>query len=82
MFSIFKGLSAPAGLRAHSTRGLATSWALFEGVSMDVVCRSAGWSSYQTFVRFYKLDNTATPVAHAVLGVGASRSGPSGSQPL
>ena len=41
-----KGLSAPAGLRAHSTRGLATSWALFEGVSMDVVCRSAGWSSY------------------------------------
>lgn len=77
-----KGLSAPAGLRAHSTRGLATSWALFEGVSMDVVCRSAGWSSYQTFVRFYKLDVTATPVAHAVLGVGASRSGPSGSQPL
>lgn len=67
-----KGQAAPAGLRAHSTRGLATSWALFEGVPADVVCRTAGWASYHTFVRFYRLDVTTSPVAHAVLSVGAS----------
>lgn len=73
-----KSLPVPTGLRAHSTRGLATSWALFEDVSMDIVCRSEGWSSYQSFSR---LDVTATPIAHAVLGVGTS-SGPTDSQPL
>ncbi len=35
------GLQCPIGVRAHSTRGIASSW--------------AGWSSPSTFARFYNL---------------------------
>ncbi|XP_010773556.1 uncharacterized protein, partial [Notothenia coriiceps] len=61
-----QGLQAPPGLRAHSTRGLATSWALFKGVSIQDICAAASWSSPLTFVRFYRLDVSAPSVAHAV----------------
>ena len=68
------GMQPPAGLRAHSTRGMAASWALFKGVSIQDVCTAASWSSPSTFARFYSLDVTAPPVAHTVLNV-ASRQG-------
>ncbi|XP_034065716.1 uncharacterized protein LOC117542252, partial [Gymnodraco acuticeps] len=61
-----QGLQAPTGLRAHSTRGLATSWALFKGVSIQDICAAASWSSPLTFVRFYRLDVSAPSVARAV----------------
>ena len=54
-----KGLALPEGLHAHSTRGVATSWALFRGVSLDQICAVASWSSPHTFVRFYRLDFAA-----------------------
>ncbi|KAK5897969.1 hypothetical protein CgunFtcFv8_015427 [Champsocephalus gunnari] len=63
-----QGLQAPTGLRAHSTRGLATSWALFKGVSIQDNCATASWSSPLTFVRFYRLDVSAPSVARAGLG--------------
>ena len=63
-----QGLQAPTGLRAHSTRGLATSWALFKGVSIQDIYAAASWSSPLTFVRFYRLDVSAPSVACAVLG--------------
>ena len=62
-----KGLQPPAGLRAHSTRGLATSWALFKGVPIQEVCAAACWASPHTFARFYRLDVTAPTLAHSVL---------------
>ncbi len=46
----------PIGVRAHSTRGIASSWAWSSGVSMSDICEVAGWSSPSTFVRFYNLD--------------------------
>ena len=67
-----KGVQPPEGIRAHSTRGLATSWALFRGVSLQDVCSAASWASPHTFVRYYQLDVTRTSVAHSVLGVGSS----------
>lgn len=67
-----QGLLAPQGLRAHSTRGLAASWALFRGVSIQDICAAACWSSPLTFVRFYRLDVSAPSVARAVLGTGPS----------
>ena len=67
-----RGLQPPAGLRAHSTRGLATSWALFKGVSIQEVCAAACWASPHTFVRFYKLDVTSPTLAHSVLSLGSS----------
>ena len=65
------GRDPPAGLRAHSTRGIATSWALFKGVSVQDICAAASWATPSTFARFYRLDVTAPPLAHAVLGVGS-----------
>ncbi|XP_029958238.1 uncharacterized protein LOC115396492 [Salarias fasciatus] len=66
-----RGLQPPAGLRAHSTRGVAASWALFRGVSVEEICAAASWASPHTFTRFYNLDVTAPSVSHAVLGVGS-----------
>ena len=72
-----KGLALPAGVQAHSTRGMATSWALFRGVSVEDICAAASWASPHTFVRFYRLDVTALTVARSVLTAGALDQGPS-----
>ncbi|XP_076128603.1 uncharacterized protein LOC143109685 [Alosa pseudoharengus] len=61
-------LEPPVGLRAHSTRGVSSSWALYKGVSVDDICRAAGWTSIHTFARFYMLDVTKSSVSQAVLG--------------
>ena len=63
------GTQPPEALRAHSTRGVATSWALARGASVREICESANWASPSTFVAFYHLDVSASSVAHAVLGV-------------
>ena len=62
-----KGQQPPAGLRAHSTRGMSTSWALFQGFPIEDVCLAACWANPTTFVRFYRLDVTAPTLAHTVL---------------
>ena len=64
-----KGVDAPAGLRAHSSRAQATSWALFNGVPLQEVCEAANWLSGLTFADFYSLDVAAPSLASAVLGV-------------
>lgn len=51
------GLAAPpSGLRAHSTRGMATSLALFRGISRQESSAAANWSLPVVFVRHYLLD--------------------------
>ncbi|KAI2655719.1 Transposon Ty3-G Gag-Pol polyprotein [Labeo rohita] len=50
------GLECPVGVRAHSTRGVASSWAWSSGVSMAEICAAAGWALPSTFTRFYSLD--------------------------
>lgn len=50
------GLQCPIGVRAHSTRGMASSWAWSSGVSITEICAAAGWASPSIFVRFYNLD--------------------------
>ncbi len=54
-------LPSPLSLRAHSTRGVASSQALFRGVPLEDICDAAGWSSPHTFVRFYNLDVDTAP---------------------
>ncbi len=56
-----RNLPSPLSLRAHSTRGVASSQALFRGVPLEDICVAAGWSSPHTFVRFYKLDVDTAP---------------------
>lgn len=66
------GNDAPV-IRAHSTRGVAASWAAFKGVSVQTVCAAAGWATPHTFTKHYRLDVTASTVAHAVLEAGGSK---------
>ncbi|KAL0146542.1 hypothetical protein M9458_058173 [Cirrhinus mrigala] len=51
-----QGLVCPIGVRAHSARSLAFSWAWAKGMSIQDICFAAGWSSHNTFVRYYNLD--------------------------
>lgn len=50
----------PSGIRCHSTRSVATSWAAMRGVPLEDICASASWASSSTFTRFYRV-NVATP---------------------
>ena len=43
-------------VRAHSTRAIGPSWALFKGASLSSVLEAADWSSESTFCRFYSRD--------------------------
>ncbi len=56
-----RNLPSPLSLRAHSTWGVASSQALFRGVTLEDICVTAGWSSPHTFVRFYNLDIDTAP---------------------
>ncbi len=52
------GLQCPIGVRAHSTRCIASSWAWSSGVSITEICTAAGWATPSTFARFYNLGHT------------------------
>ncbi|KAL0163880.1 hypothetical protein M9458_039633, partial [Cirrhinus mrigala] len=49
------GLRCSIGVRAHSTRGMASSWAWSSGVSIAEICAATDWASPSTFTRFYNL---------------------------
>ncbi|XP_077349244.1 uncharacterized protein LOC143997483 [Lithobates pipiens] len=53
------GLSPPAGICAHSTRALASTWAERAGATPEQICKAATWSSFHTFVKHYRLDLTS-----------------------
>ncbi len=61
-----QGEPCPLGVRAHSTRSVASSHALVHGPSLADICRAAGWSTPDTFARFYNL--RVEPVSSRVLG--------------
>ncbi len=65
-------LPSPLSLRAHSTRGVASSQALFRGVPLEDICVATGCSSPHTFVRFYNLDVDTAPGSQ-VLSVWSDR---------
>ncbi|KAI2668135.1 Tyrosine recombinase slr0733 [Labeo rohita] len=50
-----KGEPCPLGVRAHSTRSVASSYVLAHGASLADICRAAGWATPNTFARFYNL---------------------------
>ncbi|KAI2660289.1 ATP synthase subunit alpha [Labeo rohita] len=50
-----QGEPCPLGVRAHSTRSAASSYALAHGASLADICRAAGWATPNTFARFYNL---------------------------
>nr|XP_055049505.1 uncharacterized protein LOC129434990 [Misgurnus anguillicaudatus] len=60
-----QGIPCPFNLRAHSTRSVASSWALARGSSLTDICRAAGWATPNTFIRFYNV--RIEPVSSRVL---------------
>ncbi|KAL0148641.1 hypothetical protein M9458_056081, partial [Cirrhinus mrigala] len=60
-----QGESCPLGVRTHSTRSVASSWALAHSTSLADICRAVGWAKPNTFVRFYNL--CVEPVSSRVL---------------
>ncbi len=53
---LIRALECPLHIKAHSTRAIASSWAWSRCMSIQDICFAAGWSSQNTFARFYKLD--------------------------
>lgn len=53
--------------QVHSTHGMAASWALFRGISVQAIYSTVSRSLLLTFIRFYMLDASAPCVASAVL---------------
>ncbi len=60
-----QGVPCPFRLRAHSTRSVASSWALARGALLTDICRAAGWATPNTFARFYSL--RVEPISSCVL---------------
>jgi len=48
-------VACPLRQRAHSTRIVASSWALAHVASLADICRAVGWATPYTFTRFYNL---------------------------
>ncbi len=61
-----QGEPCPLGVRAHSTRRVASSHALAHGASLADICRAVGWATPNTFARFY--NPRVEPVSSRVLG--------------
>lgn len=64
------GKPLPAPVRAHSTRAVSSSTALFAGVPLHQICRAATWTSRHTFTQHYCLqtvDSADAAVGQAVL---------------
>lgn len=59
-------------LRGHSTRGMAASWALLRGISLQNNCDGASCALTLSFVRYRRLDVTWTLVAQSVARVGST----------
>ena len=43
-------------VKAHSTRSVGPTWALFNGASIDSIMQAAVWSRESTFMKFYYRD--------------------------
>ncbi len=61
-------LQCPLGVRAHSTRGVASSWALARGASIADICKAAGWATPNTFARFLQSPYRASVLPCTCLG--------------
>ena len=68
--------------RAHDTRGLSTSWALFNGASVDQITQAAYWSNPNSFITCYLRDVVCLEAAFGLASLSApasARSNPEGS---
>ena len=69
-----EALSPGVKPRAHDTRSVSASWAPFQGVSLEDICKAAFWRSPNSFVALYLRDVPAGEVAFAVASLRAASS--------
>ncbi|XP_069600610.1 uncharacterized protein [Ranitomeya imitator] len=55
-----KGEIPPVGIKAHSTRAMASSWAEHADVPIHLICKAATWFTPSTFYNHYRLDLSAS----------------------
>ena len=61
-------------LRAHDTRSISSSWALFQGVSVEEICRAAYWRSQNSFTTYYLKDVPAVEGNFSIVPIHAAAS--------
>ena len=61
--------------KAHDTRSLASSWALFQGVNLEEIMRAAFWNSDTTFTTFYLRDVVWDDAMFSLATLGTVRAG-------
>ena len=62
-------------IRAHDTRSVSSSWALFNGASLKDIQQAAYWSSPNTFISCYLKDVLAAEASFASANLKSSSSG-------
>ena len=67
-----KGL-CPGPVRAHDTRGISASWALFNGASLDQIQQAAYWANSNSFITCYLKDVIAHEAGFATSSLSVSR---------
>ena len=65
-------LMPDASVRAHDTRGVSSSWALFAGVSQEEILKAAYWNSPNTFISCYLKNVLASEVAFSQAALSAA----------
>jgi integrase len=50
------GQDPPNEIRAHDTRGVASTWAQFHNATLRDICDTASWEHSSTFVKHYQLN--------------------------
>jgi len=71
------GVLQSGPLRAHDTRALSTSWALFNGATIEQLQKAAFWANPNSFISCYLKDVVALEASFALAALGVSRSVPS-----
>ena len=64
---------ATGPIRAHDTRSVSTSWALFNGVSVERIQKAAFWANPNSFISCYLKDVIVPETAFATVWLRTSR---------
>ena len=68
-------------VRAHDTRSVSSSWALFNGASLKDIQQAAFWSNPNSFTSCYLKDVVVGEASYAAAVLRSSLKGSSGSGP-
>ena len=71
---IHMGRDPPVKANAHTTRGIACSWAELARADLTAICEAATWTTGQMFAKHYRLDFAGSSFGTTVLEAGSHTS--------